>query len=100
MTQFFLAIPFRSATFAWRVVFGLKMSLMHHVMGHLPVGLCFPCHFCTVAHSSAGDGQSSSAPIIDTVSVHSFLKQIKYVELTCLLGGSVLSWSVVLVVLL
>jgi hypothetical protein len=24
-----------------------------------------------------------------------FLKQIKYVELTCLLGGSVLSWSVV-----
>jgi hypothetical protein len=28
MTQFFLAIPFRSATFTRRVVFGLKMSLM------------------------------------------------------------------------
>jgi hypothetical protein len=26
MIQFLLAIPFRSATFAWRVVFGLKMS--------------------------------------------------------------------------
>jgi hypothetical protein len=24
-----------------------------------------------------------------------FLKQMKYVELTCLLGGSMLSWSVV-----
>jgi hypothetical protein len=29
-----------------------------------------------------------------------FLKQMKYVELTCLFGGSTLSWSVVLVVLL
>jgi hypothetical protein len=29
-----------------------------------------------------------------------FMKQMKYVELTCLLGGSMLSWSVVLVVLL
>jgi hypothetical protein len=28
------------------------------------------------------------------------LKQMKYVELTCLLGGSMLSWSVVLVILL
>jgi hypothetical protein len=27
-----------------------------------------------------------------------FLKQIKYVELTCFLGGSALSWSAVLVV--
>jgi hypothetical protein len=30
MTQYFLAIPFRSATFAWRVLFGLKMSLTRH----------------------------------------------------------------------
>jgi hypothetical protein len=33
-------------------------------MGHLPVGLCFLCHFCMVAHSSPGGGQSSLAPII------------------------------------
>jgi hypothetical protein len=29
-----------------------------------------------------------------------FFKQMKYVDLTCLLGGSLLTWSVVLVVLL
>jgi hypothetical protein len=33
-------------------------------MGHLLVGLHFPCHFHTVARPSAGSDQSSSAPIL------------------------------------
>jgi hypothetical protein len=50
----------RRATFAWWVVFGLKMSLMRRAT----VGLHFPCHFRTVARPSAGSGQSSLAPIL------------------------------------
>jgi hypothetical protein len=55
----------RRATFAWLVVFGLKMSLMRRVtVAQWGIFLHFLCHFRTVARPSSGGCQSSLAPIL------------------------------------